>query len=44
MRAYLKSVDVWYIVELGWNNLDKTIVELSRSEKFDSSSNDEALN
>ena len=44
MRAYFKSVDVWYIVELGWNDLDKTIAELSRSEKIDSSTNDKALN
>ena len=32
MRAYLKFVDVWYIVESGWNDLDKTIAELSRSD------------
>ena len=44
MRAYLKSVDVWYIVQSGWNDLDKTIAKLSRSEKIDSSTNDKELN
>jgi hypothetical protein len=44
MRAYLKYVDVWYIVESGWNDLDKIIAELSRSDQINSSSNDKALN
>jgi hypothetical protein len=44
MRAYLKSVDVWHIVESEWTNPDKAIAKLSRNEKIDSLSNDKALN
>jgi hypothetical protein len=44
MRAYLKSVDIWHIVESGWTNPDKAIAKLSRNEKIDSLSNDKALN
>jgi hypothetical protein len=44
MKAYLKSVDVWHIVETGWINPNKAIVELSRDEKSASSTNDKALN
>jgi hypothetical protein len=44
MRAYLKSVDVWHIVESGWTNPNKAIVELSKDEKSASSMNDKALN
>ena len=44
MRAYLKSVDVWHIVESGWTDPNKEIAELSRDEKSVSSANDKALN
>jgi hypothetical protein len=44
MKAYLKSVDVWHIVETGWINPNKAIAELSRDEKSASSTNDKALN
>jgi hypothetical protein len=43
MRAYLKSMDVWHIVESGWINPNKAIAELSRDEKSASSANDKAL-
>ena len=44
MNAYLKSVDIWHIVETGWINPNKAIAELSRDEKSASSVNDKALN
>jgi hypothetical protein len=44
MRAYLKSMDVWHIVESGWTNPDKTIAEWTMIEKSASSANDKALN
>ena len=43
MKAYLKSVEVWYIVESGWNNPNKAIAEFSRDEKSASFANDKAL-
>jgi hypothetical protein len=43
MRAYLKSVDVWHIVESRWINPNKAIVELSKDENRASSANDKAL-
>ena len=42
MRAYLKSMDVWHVVEYGWINPNKAIAELSRDEKSASSVNDKA--
>ena len=44
MKAYLKSVDVWHIVESRWINPDKAIAEFSSDEKSASSANDKALN
>jgi NADPH-dependent 7-cyano-7-deazaguanine reductase QueF-like protein len=44
MRAYLKSVDIWHIVESRWINPNKAIAELSKDEKSASSMNDKALN
>jgi hypothetical protein len=43
MKAYLKSVDVWHIVESGWINPNKAIAEFSKDEKSASSANDKAL-
>jgi poly-D-alanine transfer protein DltD len=33
MKAYLKSIDVWHIVESGWINPNKAIAEFSKDEK-----------
>jgi hypothetical protein len=43
MKTYLKSVDVWHIVESGWINPNKAIAEFSKDEKSASSANDKAL-
>jgi hypothetical protein len=43
MKAYLKSVDVWHIVEPRWINPNKAIAEFSKDEKSASSANDKAL-
>jgi hypothetical protein len=43
MRAYLKSMDAWHIVESGWINPNKAIFELSRDEKSAFSTNDKVL-
>jgi hypothetical protein len=43
MKAYLKSIDVWHIVESGWINPNKAIAEFSKDEKIASSANDKAL-
>jgi hypothetical protein len=43
MRAYLKSIDVWHIVESGWINPNKASAEFSKDEKIASSVNDKAL-
>ena len=44
MKAYLKSVGVWHIIESRWTNLDKAIDEFSKDEKSASSANDKVLN
>jgi hypothetical protein len=43
MRAYLKSIDVWHIVESGWINPNKASTEFSKDENIASSANDKAL-
>jgi hypothetical protein len=43
MKAYLKSIDVWHIIESGWINPNKAIAEFSKDEKIASSANDKAL-
>jgi hypothetical protein len=43
MRAYLKSIDVWHIVESGWINPNNASAEFSKDEKIASSANDKAL-
>jgi hypothetical protein len=43
MRAYLKFVDVWHIVESGWSIPDKTMAEWTTVENRASSANDKAL-
>jgi hypothetical protein len=43
MKAYLKSVGVWHIVESGWINPNKAIAEFSKDEKSASSAKDKAL-
>jgi hypothetical protein len=43
MRAYLKSIDVWHVVESGWINPNKASAEFSNDEKIASSVNDKAL-
>ena len=44
MRAYLKSLDIWHIVESGLTNPVKEIAEWTTIEKSASSANDKALN
>ena len=44
MKAYLKSVDVWHIVESGWTNPDKAIAEFSKDENGASFANNKVLN
>jgi hypothetical protein len=34
MRAYLKSIDVWHIVESGWINPNKASAEFSKDERL----------
>jgi hypothetical protein len=43
MRAYLKSIDVWHIVESRWINPNKVSAEFSKDEKIAFSANDKAL-
>jgi hypothetical protein len=43
MKAYLKSIDVWHIVESGWINPNKAIAEFLKDEKNATSANDKAL-
>jgi hypothetical protein len=43
MKAYLKSIDVWHIVEFGWINPNKAIAEFSKDEKNAASANDKVL-
>jgi hypothetical protein len=43
MKAYLKSIDVWHIVESGWINPNKAIAEFSKDEKNAAFANDKAL-
>jgi hypothetical protein len=43
MRAYLKFVDVWHIVESGWSIPDKTMAEWTTVENRATSTNDKAL-
>jgi hypothetical protein len=43
MRAYLKFIDVWHIVESGWSISDKTTAEWTTVENRASSTNDKAL-
>jgi hypothetical protein len=43
MRAYLKFIDVWHIVESGWSIPDKTTAEWTTVENRASSANDKAL-
>jgi hypothetical protein len=39
-KAYLKSIDVWHIVESRWINPNKAIAEFSKDEKNAASAND----
>jgi hypothetical protein len=44
MRFFLKSIDVWHIVEYGWTPLDTTTVKLTIIQTNAQLSNDKALN
>ena len=44
MRAYFKSINVWYIIETGWTHPDLEIVSWTTEEKSATTTNDKALN
>jgi hypothetical protein len=44
MRFFLKSIDVWHIVEFGWTTPDTTIVEWTAIQRQTHVVNDKAMN
>jgi hypothetical protein len=44
MRAYLKFIKVWHIIETGWTFLDIEIADWTTEEKSVAMTNDKALN
>jgi hypothetical protein len=43
MKAYLKSIDVWSIIESGWKCPNKTMAEWAKEEKTASIGNDKTM-
>ena len=44
MRAYFKSINVWYIIETGWTLPNTGIANWTTEEKSAPTANDKALN
>jgi hypothetical protein len=44
MRVYLKSIDVWEVVEPGWTRPEEPMISWSRDDKAACIRNDRALN